>query len=169
VKNWARDYNRDAATLSQRLSEGDVQNIVQGVRENFTEVFTEAYKNAGLELVTEPGPDVLRVRPGVVDLYITAPDTMSSGRSRTYTMEAGHATLFVELRDSTTGALLGRALDKRATRDTGRVQSSNRVTNISDFRVLFKQWADISIKGFNELREMSPVPADLKPGQKLNK
>jgi hypothetical protein len=84
-------------------------------------------------------------------------------------MEAGHATLFVELRDSTTGALLGRALDKRATRDTGRVQSSNRVTNISDFRVLFKQWADISIKGFNELREMSPVPADLKPGQKLNK
>jgi hypothetical protein len=47
------------------------------------------------------------------------------------------------------------------------VQVSNRVTNLSDFRVLFKQWADTSIKGFNELREMSPVPADLKPGQKL--
>jgi hypothetical protein len=42
------------------------------------------------------------------------------------------------------------------------------VTNLSDFKVLFRQWADISIKGFNELRELSPVPQDLKPGQKLN-
>jgi hypothetical protein len=167
VKNWARDYNRDAATLSQRLSEEDVQDIAQAARDAFTEVFTEAYKNAGLEFVTTPGPDVLRVRPGVIDLYVTAPDSMSSGRSRTYTMESGYATLFLEARDSTTGALLGRALDKRTTRDTGRVQVSNRVTNLSDFRVLFKQWADTSIKGFNELREMSPVPADLKPGQKL--
>lgn len=110
---------------------------------------------------------MLRVRPGVVDLYVTAPDNMSAGMSRTYTMESGQATLFVELRDSTTGALLGRALDKRATRNTGRVQISNSVTNLSDFRALFKQWADISVKGFNDLRAMSPVPGDLKPGQKL--
>jgi hypothetical protein len=168
VKNWARDYNRDAATLSQRLDQEDIDRIAQGARDAFTEVFTEEYKKAGLELTTEPGPDVLRLRPGVVDLYVTAPDNMTSGRSRTYTVESGHATLFLEVRDSTTGALLGRALDKRATRDTGRIQTSNRVTNLSDFKVLFRQWADISIKGFNELRELSPVPQDLKPGQKLN-
>jgi hypothetical protein len=47
------------------------------------------------------------------------------------------------------------------------LQVSNRVTNLSDFRALFKQWADISIKGFEELRGMSPVPEDLKPGEKL--
>ena len=166
-KNWARDYNRDAATLSQRLDDSDLQQITQAARDGFTEVFTEAYKNAGLELVTAPGPDVLRVRPGVVDLYIAAPDNMTSGRSRTYTMESGRATLFLEARDSVTGTLLGRALDARATRNTGRIQVSNRVTNMSDFKALFKQWADISIKGFQELRDSSPVPADLKPGQKL--
>jgi hypothetical protein len=168
VKNWARDYNREAATLSKQLSQEDVERIAQAARDEFTKVFTEVYGKAGMALVTTPGADVLRVRPGVVDLYITAPDTMSSGRSRTYTMESGHATLFLELRDSTTGALLGRALDKRATRNTGRVQISNSVTNLSDFRVLFKQWAEISVKGFEELRAHSPVPADLKPGQKLN-
>jgi len=167
-KNWARDYNRDAATLSQRLDQSDLDRITKGARDAFTEVFTEQYKKAGLELVTAPGPDVLRLRPGVVDLYVVAPDNMSSGRSRTYTMESGRATLFLEARDSSTGALLGRALDKRATRDTGRVQVSNSVTNLSDFKSLFRQWADISIKGFEELREMSPVPADLKPGQKQN-
>jgi hypothetical protein len=166
-KDWAKNYNRDATTLSQRLTQEDIDRISKAARDNFAEVFTEAYKNAGLEIVTAPGPDVLRVRPGVVDLYVTAPDTMTSGRSRTFTTESGQATLFLEVRDSTSGALLGRALDRRATRNTGRVQISNSVTNLSDFRILFKQWADISVKGFQELREMSPVPSDLKPGQKL--
>jgi len=166
-KDWARDYNRDAATLSQRLDQSDLDRISQAARDAFTEVFTEEYQKAGLELVTASGPDVLRLRPGVVDLYIVAPDNMTAGRSRTYTMESGHATLFLEVRDSSTGALLGRALDKRATRDTGRAQISNSVTNLSDFKALFRQWADISTKGFEELREMSPVPVDLKPGQKL--
>jgi len=166
-KDWAENYNREAATLSQRLSQEDVEKIAKAAREEFTEVFSEAYQKAGLEIATAPASDVLRLRPGVIDLYIVAPDTMSSGRSRTYTMEAGQATLFVELRDSTTGALLGRGLDRRATRNSGRAQISNSVTNLSDFRALFKQWADTSIKGFNDLRAMSPVPLDLKPGQKL--
>jgi len=166
-KDWAEDYNRDAATLSQRLSQEDIERIANAAREEFTKVFSEAYHEAGLEIVTSPGADVLRVRPGIMDLYVTAPDNMSSGRSRTYTQESGQALLFVELRDSTSGTLLGRGLDRRATRNTGRVQISNSVTNLSDFRALFKQWADMSVKGFNDLRAMSPVPTDLKPGQKL--
>jgi hypothetical protein len=167
-KDWAENYNREAATLSQRLTPERVEEIAKAAREGFTEVFTEAYKKAGLELVTAPGADVLRLRPGVVDLYIVAPDNMSAGRSRTYTMEAGQATLFLEVRDSTTGALLGRGLDRRATRNSGMAQISNSVTNISDFKALFRQWADISVKGFQDMRAMSPVPMDLKPGQKLN-
>ena len=166
-KDWAENYNRNAATLSQRLTPEHIEKTAQAARDAFTEAFAEEYRKAGLEIVTEPGPDVLRIRPGVVDLYITAPDTMTSGRSRTYTMESGEATLFLEARDSVTGALLGRALDRRETRNTGRVQISNSVTNLSDFKALFRQWAGISIKGFKELQELSPIPADLKPGQKL--
>lgn len=164
-KDWLRDYNRDATTLSQRLTDEDVQRILDAAREGFTEVFTEAFKEDGVQLVAAPGPDVLRLRPGVVDLFISAPDTMTAGRSRTYSMEAGRATLFLEARDSVTGALLGRALDERETRNTGHVQVANRVTNTADFRQLFRQWADICIKGMEELRAHSPVPVDLKPGQ----
>jgi hypothetical protein len=168
-KNWLRDYNRDATTLSQRLTDEDVQKALQSVRDGFTEIFTEAFREAGMELVTAPGPDVLRVRPGVVDLFVAAPDTsmQSAGRSRTYSVEAGHATLFIEARDSVTGALLGRALDQRETRNSGRAMVANRVTNTADFRQLFKSWASILVKGMEELRAHSPVPADLKPGQKL--
>lgn len=166
-KDWMKDYNRDTATLSQRLTQEDIDKIAKAARENFEEVFTEAYREAGLEIVTTPGPDVLRLRPGVMDLYIVAPDNMTAGRSRTYTTEAGEALLFLEVRDSTTGALLGRALDRRNTRYTGQVQLSNRVTNLSDFRTLFKQWADISVKGFEDLRALSPIPENLEPGKKL--
>jgi|SRR6185503_3598178 hypothetical protein len=166
-KDWMKDYNRDTATLSQRLTQEDIDKIAKAARENFEEVFTEVYREAGLEIVTTPGPDVLRLRPGVMDLYIVAPDNMTAGRSRTYTTEAGEALLFLEVRDSTTGALLGRALDRRNTRYTGQVQLSNRVTNLSDFRTLFKQWADISVKGFEDLRALSPIPENLEPGKKL--
>jgi hypothetical protein len=166
-KDWLKNYNRDAITLSQRLSQSDLDKMAQTAREAFTEIFTETYRAAGYEIVTAPGPDVLRLRPGVMDLYVNAPDTMTAGRSRTYTTEAGEALLFLEVRDSTTGALLGRALDRRTTRDTGVAQVSNRVTNMADFRALFKQWADISVKAFEDLRELSPVPETLEPGQKL--
>lgn len=166
-KDWLKNYNRDATTLSQRLDQSDLDKMAQAARENFTEIFTETYRKAGFEIVTTPGPDVLRLRPGVMDLYVNAPDKMTAGRSRTYTTEAGEALLFLEVRDSTTGALLGRGLDRRTTRDTGVAQVSSRVTNISDFRALFKQWADISVKGFEDLRELSPIPESLEVGQKL--
>lgn len=165
-KDWMKRVNT-AARLSERITQEDAEKIAAAARDNFTEVFTEAFRNAGYEIVTAPGADVLRVRAGVVDLYIAAPDTQSSGRSRTYTMEAGEATLFLEVRDSSSGALLGRALDQRATRNTGSLRVTNQATNLSDFRVLFRKWADISVKGLDNLRKLSPVPENLKPGQKL--
>jgi hypothetical protein len=168
-KDWMKNYNQDAATLSQRLTDEDVQRISQAARDAFTEVFTEEFQKKGLQLVTTAGPDVLRLRPGVMDLYITAPDTMTAGRSRTYTMESGEALMFLEIRDSVNSTLLGRALDRRTTRNTGTVQISNAVTNLSDFKALFRRWADIIVQGFQDLQAMSPVPADLKPGQKVNR
>ena len=53
-KDWAEDYNRDAATLSQRLDQSDIDKIAQAARDGFTEVFNEAYQKAGLEVVTTP-------------------------------------------------------------------------------------------------------------------
>jgi hypothetical protein len=41
------------------------------------------------------------------------------------------------------------------------------VSNVGDFRTLFRQWANIAVKGLGELKALSPVPADLKPKDKL--
>jgi hypothetical protein len=165
-KDWMKNVNR-STPLSRRITQEDAEKIAAAARDNFSEVFTEAFRDAGYQIVTAPGADVLRVRPGIIDLYIAAPDKQGAARSRTYTMEAGEATLFLEVRDSSSGALLGRAVDQRATRNTGSLTVTNQVTNRSDFRALFRKWADISVKGLKTLRELSPVPKDLKPGQKL--
>jgi hypothetical protein len=164
-QNWITSVNR--AGIEGRIDPQDAGEIAAGMRENFREVFSEAFRKAGYEIVDAPGADVLRVRAGIVDLYLAAPDTEPVGRTRTYTLEAGEATLFLEARDSVSGALLGRAVDQRKTRNTDRLRIANRVTNRAEFRQLFQQWAGIVVSGLDNLREISPIPADLKPGQKL--
>ena len=164
-KDWMTRTSR--ASLAEHVGQEEAEEIAAAVRENFTEVFTETFRKAGYEIVAAPGADVLQVRAGIVDLYLAAPDSRQSGRGRTFTLEAGEATLFLEARDSTSGALLGRGLDRRKTRNTGRLMIANRATNRAEFRLLFQQWADIVVAGLANLREVSPIPADLKPGQKL--
>ena len=83
---------------------------------------------------------------------------MTAGRTRVYSVEAGEATLVLEARDSTTGALLGRALDRRIAGDDTRGMR-NAVSNEADFRLLFRQWANASVKGLNELKTLSPLAA----------
>lgn len=166
-KDFLKNQNRAGSRLTVRIDDQKAAEILQAARSNFADIFSEAFTEAGYQIVTAPGPDVLRVSTGVMNLYLNAPDTMEAGRTRTYTANAGEATLVIEVRDSSTNALLGRVLDRRATLDTGTMQISSSVTNLSDFRSLFKRWAKNSVEGLAELKAHSPVPEDLKPKQKL--
>jgi hypothetical protein len=103
---------------------------------------------------------VLRLRTAV-SLAISAPDIHTAGRSRVFASEAGQATVVIEARDSTTGALLGRALHARLAGDTY-TKLRNSVTNCSDFTRLFDSWAKASTDGLNELKSRSsPGPAEV--------
>jgi len=166
-KDWMKSVNEDRRELSRRITQEDADRILAAARSNFDDIFAEAFTKAGYPVVTAPGPDVLRVSTAVLNLYVNAPDLPSPGRSVSFTTEAGEATLVIEVRDSQTGALMGRVLDRRETRGTAGMQMSISVSNVSEFRALFKQWAGITVKGMEELKAHSPVPADLKPGQKL--
>ena len=154
-KNWIRDYNSRSTGLSQRISEADGQKALEAVRTGFEEVFRKAYAEAGYEVVSTPGPDVLRLRTAVVNLSVNAPDK-SVGRSRTYSREAGGATVIVEARDSLTGALLGRAVDGRVAGDSAQYLR-NSVSNRADFMQLFRLWAKSSLAGLEEIKAQSPV------------
>lgn len=156
TKNWQRDYNRSASSLASRVSDSEVQEIVTEGAKSAGDIFSEAWTKGGFAIVQEPAPDALKVTTGVVNISVTAPDQMTAGRSRTYAREAGYATFVVEVRDSQTNALLGRAIDQRTVGDdfvSWRNSTSNRV----DFRREVQRWADLSVRGLGELKALSPI------------
>src|SRR5512135_29025 len=74
-KNWMRDMN-DSVGTSRRMSDADAMKIMEAARSGFADVFEEAFREAGYQVVTQPGPDVLRISTGVLDLYINAPSAI---------------------------------------------------------------------------------------------
>ena len=143
--NWQRDQNR---SRSRNISSRDMERIKSDVATLFERVFTERLEAAGYEVVEGANEDVLLVRPAIIDLDITAPDTRSAGRSRTFTASTGAATLYIQLFDSLTGDIIGRAADRQAVRRAGgNVTWSNSVTNTADARRMMGGWAD-NLVGF---------------------
>lgn len=154
-KNWMRDFNQ-SRSLSMQVGQRDIDRVSQEVASSFGSILAEQYQKAGYQVVQSPGPDVLRIRTGVIDLAVFAPDVASSSRTRTASWEAGEATLVVEARDSQSGALLGRALDRRLAGDR-QPYLRNRATNKADFIRMFREWAKLSVEGLTRLKGGSPI------------
>lgn len=155
-KNWKRDYNQDQASISNQVSDKDIERMADEGRKGAAEILQKAYAAGGYPVVTDPATDVLRVRTALVDITVSAPDVDSPMNVRTYTRDAGGATLVVEARDSMTGSLLGRAIDSR-TIDDFTMEWRNRVSNRSDFSRQIETWAKNSVKGLDELKALSPI------------
>jgi len=138
--NWQRDQNR---SRSRNISARDMDRIRVDVATLFERVFTERLEAAGYEVVDVAGDDVLVLRPAIIDLDVTAPDTRSAGRSRTVTASTGAATLYIQLFDSLSGDIIGRAADRQVARTAGGMMTwSNSVTNTADARRMVGRWAD---------------------------
>jgi len=151
--SFARNFepNRGGRSSLNRLDAGDMAAIQSGVASLLDEIFREELTAGGYQFVTEAGPDTLIVVPAIVDLYVTAPDTMTAGRSRTYTANSGRMTLVLELRDSLTGEVLARVVDSRSGRGTGMMTVTNRVTNTADARRAIRVWAQALRSGLDSL------------------
>ena len=162
--NWRKDYNLQAS-VGNWVSQEQADKIMAAAQTNFDEIFRDAFRKAGYEVVTAPGPDVLRVNSGILDLDVTAPLGQSTAGT-TWIISAGQAALIVEVRDSSTNALLGRVADRRETQELGR-QIATTANTLYDFRLLFNLWAGICTKALGELKSASPIPSDLKPNQRL--
>lgn len=138
--NWQRDQNR---SRSRNVRTSDIERIKEDVAGLFKDVFVERLEAAGYEVVNYADEDVLVLRPAIIDLDVTAPDTRSTGRQRTYTASTGAATLFIELFDSLSGDLIGRAADRRSAGNSGGfAMQANRVTDRNNARREFIVWAD---------------------------
>ncbi|MGB5689566.1 MAG: DUF3313 family protein [Woeseiaceae bacterium] len=142
AKNWQRDYNRSERDLSRQVRDNDVTRIKEGLAAEFRKVFTQTMTDNGIEVVTEPASDVVILRPAIVNLVVNAPDLNSPGMTRTYTSDAGQMTLYLELYDSVSGAMLAKVMDAQGAGRTSPMMSySSRATNIQAADRVLRGWA----------------------------
>jgi hypothetical protein len=156
-KNWQRDYNNTNRSLDMRITDDEAREMLTAVQTAFHEIITQAYKDNGYEVVTAPAPDVMRLRTAVFNIDVDAPDQMTASRTRTYSSEAGQASMMIEVRDSMSGAVLARGIDSREVGDMGFTVRRSRVSNRADFERVFKNWAQMSVDGLATLKAMPPI------------
>jgi hypothetical protein len=156
-KNWHKEINRGRRGIPQ-YSEADVRRVIDEAQGTLQNIFAKRFEETGFHIVSAPAENALRVLVGVANVNVTSPEMRSFGPNRVYSEQAGFATLVIEVRDSLSGELLGRAVDHGAAGDdfmTLRTSASNR----ADFEHLFDEWARISAKGFQKLIASPPQPA----------
>ena len=156
-KNWQRDFNNTNRSLDMRISDDEAREMLTAVQTAFHEIITQTYKDNGYQVVTTPGPDVMRLRTAVFNIDVDAPDQMTASRTRTYSSEAGQASMMIEVRDSMSGAVLARGIDSRDVGDAGFTVRRSRVSNRADFERVFKTWSQMSVDGLATLKAMPPI------------
>jgi len=150
-KNWERNQ-RSSSALTRKVTSKDIEKIKNTLAAEFQTIFQTTLEEGGYEVVTEPGEDVLLVRPAIINLDVNAPDTPRAGSTMTFAQSAGEMTLYVELYDSVTSDLIAKALDRRVDNQSYYTWT-NSVTNKKAAEKILKGWASILLEALNEARQ----------------
>ncbi len=151
-ENYRRDMNRGSGSI--RITQSDMDRIKKDLAREFNEVFIEVFEeDDSWQITSEAGENVLTLQPSIVNLDVNAPDVNQPGRSRTYAESAGEMTLYLEIHDSVTGALLAKGLDRKQDRRNGFMQWQSRAQNKAAARRAIKSWATSLRDGLNAARE----------------
>jgi hypothetical protein len=141
-KNWQRNYNEETIDLTNMITDQDMKKIRDTLSEQFNKVFTEVLTKAGYKMVTKGASGVLILRPAIVNLEVTSPDTMAPNMDQSFSANAGQMTLYMEMYDGKTGDIIARVIDPEALGD-GLWQVRNSVTNLADADQLLRKWATL--------------------------
>jgi hypothetical protein len=148
---FRKDWDPKRVGSNIKLTADERESIRQGVAKIvYDEFVNELQSKSSYQVVTEVGADVLRVRVNIVNLYVTAPDVLSSGPIRTFTISPGEMTLFAELFDSETGEVIARVVDRREARATGMATLTTKSVNAAEARDIASAWARILRKGLDK-------------------
>ncbi len=147
-KDWERDYNRNVARVSGRVSDDDMQRIQSELSDEFAKVFKRELEEGGYEVTTDLESDVLILRPAIVNLNPVAPDLDTAGMSYTIVQSAGSMTLYMELYDAGTNAKIAMVMDARAD-PGGMSERASRVTNKSAADRMLRHWAVRLVKALD--------------------
>jgi len=155
-KDWQRNYNSNVGPdLSRQISDDDVKRIKSNLAAEFKKVFTAELQKGGYQVTNSPAPDVLLLRPAIIDVQVTAPDIMSAGMDVNVITSAGSGTFYLELWDPSTNTILARAMDAEADQQPF-AQQANAVTNRQAADIILRKWADDLVRHLDAVRGKPP-------------
>lgn len=115
----------------------------------------ELAKSKQLKLVEQAGPDVLRLRIRVQNIFASlSSKRVGSVGLAGFVLEAiGEATIVLELRDSQSEEILARAADTRVAEGVAILQEGGPLTSWSEVETLCERWASTVRKRLDRLVE----------------
>lgn len=156
-KDWQKDYNSSRHGLEDRVKDSDIERMKAALAAECKKVFSEELqKNDGYGLSDVVGPDVLLLRPGLVNVEVNAPDLMTAQPGATIVRSAGQMTLILELWDPESKTILARVMDAQADHD-GFARRANRVTNKAAADEILRNWAVELRKHLDAVRQPAPT------------
>ena len=150
-KNYARDYNDNEVSLDHQVTDDDIQRMKSAIAAEFKKIFVQQLGKGGYQVVDTAAPDVLVLRPALINVDVTAPDLMTPGIDTTLVRSAGSMTLYLELWDSATNTILARVMDAQTDPYTY-ARPANRVTNLASADAVLKSWADELVSHLDAVR-----------------
>lgn len=153
-KNWLRD-RRDESIDPLAISKKDMETLKTRVAKEFHDEFVKELEKKGYAVVdkTATGPDVLIVRPAIINLDIAAPDVGMAQTHTYFVRSAGQMTLYAELYDSHTSQMIAKVIDPEADNmwAGGGGVRANRVTNKAAADEIIRKWADVLASHMQEV------------------
>ena len=106
-----------------------------------------------LEIVTEPGPDVLDLHVRVQDIVARSPGRSvgAMGRASFALETVGELTLVIELRDSESEEVLARVFDRRAVEGAAMLSGDSVISTWEGVEQLVARWASRAREGLDRL------------------
>ncbi len=122
----------------------------------FRQIFGFALSsNDGYGLTTQPDSDVLRVSTTISNLDVTRSSADAATQRPSYVVSSDDLVLLMDLRDSRSGVLLVRAIDRGTVRAAGDLRVEDSVLESSDARRALEMWAGLLREALDEARANS--------------
>jgi hypothetical protein len=120
------------------------------VREEFR---AELEKSRHFRLADQAAPNVLLLKSALADI-VSHVSAEPMGRDKQWVAAVGEATLVLELRDSQSGEIFARVIDRRSAAPSVGAAPNSAVSNTAEVRTIARRWARTLRKRLDELAEL---------------
>src|SRR5262245_29323689 len=125
-------FKADWQTRRPGISANEIADIRTLGARLFRAAYAGELEKGGYPIVTAPGPDVLRVKASVVDVDFAPADAAAAGVAGKYIVSTADISLLAELRDSQSGAVIARVIDRNRGRNMGNLEMSSEANPSQD-------------------------------------